>query len=62
MAEEADKAAQSLENIKNGFEAYDTAVEKLNQCTKGTEEWNKALAEVNKTVLQILRDTPELAA
>jgi hypothetical protein len=40
-----------LNNIKSAFEAYDTAVDKLNECVKGTEEWNDALAEVNKTVL-----------
>lgn len=60
LAESSEKAKQQLENIKNGFEAYDTAVEKLNSCIKGTDEWNAALKEVNDTVLSLLETYPEL--
>ena len=62
MKESADEAAESLNNIKNAFDTYDTAVAKLKECREGTEEWNKALQEVNSTVLKILQDVPELAA
>ena len=61
LSQAADDAAQSLQDIKSAFDGYDTAVEKLNECTKGTEEWNDALKEVNNSVLDILQDFPELA-
>ena len=60
LASASEKAKQQLEGIKNGFDAYDTAVEKLNSCVKGTEEWNEALSEVNDTVMGLLDTYPEL--
>jgi hypothetical protein len=43
-----------MQDLKSAFDSYDTAVEKLNECREGTEEWNEALKEVNNTVLDIL--------
>ena len=60
LASASEEAKRQLEGIKNGFDAYDTAVEKLNSCVKGTEEWNEALNEVNNTVMGLLDAYPEL--
>ena len=62
MKDSAEEAAHALENIKSGFSAYDEAVDKLESCREGTEEWKEALEGVNDTVLQLLQDIPELAA
>lgn len=62
LKEEESEAKQELENIKNTLNTYDTAVEKLNSCTKGTEEWRDALAEVNSLMLDILTNSPELSS
>ena len=61
MKSAADEAKQSFENLKAAFDTYDTAVEKLEECREGTEEWNAALKAVNDTVLDILENSPELA-
>lgn len=61
MKAAAEETKQAFEDLKNAFNNYDTAVEKLNDCRKGTEEWNQALKEVNNTVLDILKNNPELA-
>ena len=36
----AKEAKDQLESLKEAFSVYDTAVEALNSCTKGTDEWN----------------------
>ena len=61
MKSAAEEAKKVFEDLNNAFNTYDTAVEKLNDCRKGTEEWNQALKEVNNTVLDILKNNPELA-
>ena len=60
LATAADEAKQSYENLKSEFDKYESVVETLNQCRQGTEEWNKALKDVNNTVLEIIRNNPEL--
>ena len=50
----------ALDSIQNGFSAYDTAVEKLNDCVRGTDEWHNALQNVNNTVIELLKTYPEL--
>jgi hypothetical protein len=45
MNETLDESKQKAEEIKTVFEAYVTVVQKLEECTKGTKEWNDALQE-----------------
>ena len=61
MGEQADAAKNKVEELKSAFDGYDDVVAKLNECIKGTEEWYKALDEVNDYVLQLMQDFPELA-
>ena len=58
VAEANDKVQQSLENLKNSFGAYDTAVEKLKNCIEGTEEWKEALEGVNSAAIDVLDAIP----
>lgn len=60
LAEASQEAAQKAEEIKNVFSQYGTAVEALEKCTTGTEEWYAALKKVNDEVLNILEQHPEL--
>ena len=57
-----DETKQKAEELQQSFDTYDSVVEKLSECKKGTEEWRDALNEVNNTVLQLLQDYPELAS
>ena len=61
LADAAENAKTELENLKSAFDGYDTAVEKLNECVKGTTEWEEALKNVNAEVISLLAKTPELA-
>ena len=56
----AEEAANHLESIKSAVDGYDSAIETLNNCTKGTEEWNEALKNVHSEISQLLNDFPEL--
>ena len=71
-AEKATEAANNLskaslevvneyDNIKNAFESYDTAKNALDQCAKGTEDWNIALNDVEQSIRNIIEEFPELS-
>jgi hypothetical protein len=60
-AEAADKAAESFDNLKNSLDSLDNKYNNLENLTKGTKEWQNAVKEVNKEVLQLITDYPELA-
>lgn len=50
-----------VEETAQAFENYDQAVEALNECTSGTQEWYQALVNVNQMADAILAKSPELA-
>lgn len=60
LSSAAEEAANHLESIKSAIDGYDSAIETLNNCTKGTEEWNEALKNVHSEISQLLNDFPEL--
>lgn len=47
LAEAEQDARQKADDLRSAIEKYDSAVDTLNQCTKGTKEWEEALVEVN---------------
>lgn len=59
-AEEAAKA--EADNLRASLENYDTAVNKLNECTKGTQEWRDAMKEANKAALEVINSLNGLSA
>lgn len=61
LSDQADEATSKVEQIVSAFEEYDSVVEKLKECDKGTEEWQNALDDVNKKIWDILETYPELA-
>lgn len=65
--EKAEDLADSLEDAKNkaqelqsAFDGYNSIYEKLQNCTKGTQEWSDALAEANAKTTELLQQFPEL--
>ena len=61
LGEEATKSQERIDSIEASFNSYESALDTLKRCVKGSEEWNKALLKVNQTVLDILEKYPELA-
>lgn len=60
LTESATKLEEKAKAVKDQFDKYDSVVDKLYSCTKGTNEWRDALREVNKTALELARDYPDL--
>lgn len=61
LSDALDDAKQAATELSSAFDTYDSAVDKLEECTKGTQEWRDALLEVNNTVLDLLHEYPQLA-
>lgn len=61
VAEQASEAREQADELREAFDKYDSAVEKLKECKKGTQEWRDALKEVNNIVGNLIREFPELA-
>ena len=61
-ADAADRAAESYENLKNSFEGLEKGYEILENLTRGTEEWNDAINDINNSVLDLIAQYPALAA
>lgn len=62
MSARASELSATNESLTSSLDGYAEAVETLNACVKGSEEWNNALLEVNRTVLSIIEQYPDLAA
>ena len=59
-ADEHKRIQEELDKLKSKFSVYDDAVAALEKCTKGTQEWEEALKNVNDSVLDLLNEFPEL--
>jgi TP901 family phage tail tape measure protein len=53
--------AQHISDVESAWDGYQNAVDALEACTSGTEEWNKALLECNESLLTLMSLSPELA-
>lgn len=61
LKEKSQQTKTELNNIISAFDQYQTAIDTLNECTKGTDEWKEALSDVNEQIWSILETYPELA-
>lgn len=50
----ADRAAESYENLVNAFEGLETGYDALKDLTRGTDEWNEAVKNINNSVLDLI--------
>ena len=53
-------AKSEAEELRGAFDQYDTVIDKLNECTKGTDAWLESLREVNNQVYDIVTQYPDL--
>ncbi len=60
LAQAYEEATQAASDLNNAIENYDSAIKKLEECTKGTEEWRDALAAANQEALNLLNKYPDL--
>ena len=61
LKEKSQQTKTELNNIISAFDQYQTAIDTLNECTKGTDEWKEALSDVNEQIWDILEAYPELS-
>lgn len=61
LKEQADEAQQTADNLRTTIESYDSAVDTLNNCVRGTEEWNEALKKVNESALEVVNSLDFMA-
>ena len=55
------EAKEAADNLRSAIEAYDSAIEKLEDCKRGTEEWRDALLEANKAAVDIINTASGLS-
>ena len=60
LAQSAKNAEDSINGLKDAFNNYSSLVDALNACTKGTDEWEKALNAVRQSINDIITTYPEL--
>lgn len=58
LANSNDELTETYKNLKNAFDTYDVALDKLDNCIKGTQEWKDALNEVNDAAMQVINNLP----
>ena len=61
LAAAQENLKQSISDIESAWDNYQKMVDILNSCTTGTEAWNKALRDVNQSILDIIKTEPALA-
>ena len=55
------EAKEAADNLRTAIESYDSAVEKLQSCKRGTEEWRDALLEANEAAVNVLNAASKLS-
>lgn len=55
------EAKEAADNLRTAIESYDSAVEKLEACKRGTEEWRNALLEANEAAVNVLNTASGLS-
>lgn len=56
LKQQAESTRQEVESLRSSFDNYQSVIDTLNSCKKGTEEWDKALQDVNSTVMGMMSD------
>ena len=60
LADSLETAKTKAQELQSAFDEYSSIYEKLQNCTKGTQEWSNALAEANTKTTELLQQFPEL--
>ena len=57
----SEDAATAVNALKESYDKFNTAQDKLSTLVKGTTEWKEALIEANQATLDLIENYPELA-
>ena len=57
----SEDAATAVNTLKESYDKFNTAQDKLSTLVKGTTEWKEALIEANQATLDLIENYPELA-
>lgn len=55
------EAKEAADNLRSSIEGYDSAVEKLQECKRGTDEWRDALLEANDAAIAVINNANNLS-
>jgi hypothetical protein len=58
----AEEAAAAYKELKESLAGLKDSYKNLEGLTRGTEEWNDAVEEINSSVLDLVEKYPELAS
>lgn len=58
LATAAEEAQTAAENLASTIEGYNSAVDTLNDCVRGTEEWEEALKAANDAAVELINNLP----
>lgn len=61
MADSSEEVANRTKEVQEAFDGYKEVRKTLDECVKGTDEWNEALKNVNDNVIDLLKKYPELS-
>ena len=59
-ANAADNLAEKYNNLKTSLDEIEEKKSNLDKLTKGTQEWNDAVFELNQQILDLMKNYPEL--
>lgn len=59
LNEASQEARAEADKLNSTISGYDDVVEKLEACTRGTEEWRDALKEVNEAAIEVIENLPD---
>lgn len=54
LAEGAAQAKEEADSLRSAIESYDSAISKLEECERGTQEWDDALKSANQSALDLI--------
>lgn len=58
LKKQVDEAKSAVDELASSFDNYKNARKQLEECTKGTQEWEEALRGVNSAALEVLDNLP----
>ena len=59
--EAADDAIEAYNKLADTFDRYDNGIKKLDELTKGTQEYKDALIDANKSAIELIKTNSDLA-
>lgn len=55
------ETSEEAEKLKSVIDSYDSAVDKLKECERGTKEWKEALLDANNAAVEVINSVDNLS-